>query len=90
MKYTFFKDELGTIWYRDCIIVEADSYEEAKENIIKIINGDDIDDEIEHEYDYSEPLYDTWVETSLSDNLGYTTIEIEDAESNTIIYRNGV
>ena len=37
MKYEFFKDELGTIWYRDCFSVEAETYEEAKQKAIEMV-----------------------------------------------------
>ncbi len=84
MKYTFFKDEFGTIWYRDCIEIEADSYDEAKQKVIDAVeNYDDLD------IVYSEPIYDTWNETSIEDNDGYATLEIQDPETTKIIYKNG-
>ena len=84
MKYEFFKDELGTIWYRDCIEIEADSYEEAKQKVIDAVeNYDDI------EVFDSEPLWETWNETSIKDNDGYATLEIQDPETSKTIYKNG-
>ena len=41
MKFEFFKDTLGTIWYRDCVEVEANSYEEAKQKMIDAVKYDD-------------------------------------------------
>ena len=41
MKFEFFKDTLGKIWYRDCVEVEADSYEEAKQKMIDAVKYDD-------------------------------------------------
>lgn len=84
MKYEFFKDTLGTIWYRDCVEIEADSYEEAKEKVIKAVENDDELDVV-----YSEPIWDTWNELSPKDNDGQPTLEIQDSESDKIIYRNG-
>lgn len=84
MKYEFFKDTLGTIWYRDCVEIEADSYEEAKEKVIKAVENDDELDVV-----YSEPIWGTWNELSPKDNDGQPTLEIQDSESDKIIYRNG-
>jgi hypothetical protein len=84
MKYEFFKDTLGTIWYRNCVEIEADSYEEAKQKLIDAVeNYDDI------EVFDSEPLWETWNETSIKDNDGYATLEIQDPETAEIIYKNG-
>lgn len=84
MEYNFFKDELGTIWYRDCIKVEADSYEEAVRKITDIVkNGDD------YETIYSEPIWETWEERTVEEESGCATIEIEDPETRTIIWKNG-
>jgi len=69
MKYEFFKDELGTIWYRDCFIVEADTYEEAKQKAIEMIKNDEIDD-----VDYSEPIWETWNPIRLDANDGFSTV----------------
>ncbi len=84
MKYEFFKDELGTIWCRDCIEIEADSYEEAKQKVIDAVENDDYVKRI-----YSEPLWETWNETSIKDNDGHATLEIQDPETAEIIYKNG-
>ena len=84
MKYQFFKDTLGTIWYRDCVEVEADSYEEAKQKIINAVeNCDDL------EIVYSEPIWETWDETIVNNNDGFATLEIQDSETEKTIYRNG-
>ena len=47
MKFEFFKDTLGTIWYRDCVEVEANSYEEAKQKMIDAVKYDDELEEVE-------------------------------------------
>lgn len=83
MKYTFFKDELGTIWYRDCFQVEAETYEEACEKAQSIISNEE-----DLEIEWCEPIYETWNEISLEDNDGFTTLELQD-EDGKIIYRNG-
>lgn len=84
MKFEFFKDTLGTIWYRDCVEVEADSYEEAKEKIIQAIKNDD-----ELETVYSEPIWETWNETTVDDNDEFSTLEIQEPETGKTIYKNG-
>lgn len=84
MKFEFFKDTLGTIWYRDCVEIEADSYEEAKEKVIKAIENDD-----ELDIVYSEPIWETWNETTIDDNDTFATLEIQNPETGKIIYRNG-
>ena len=84
MKYTFFKDELSTIWYRDCFTVEADTYKEAVQKAIEMIKNDEIDD-----IDYSEPIWETWNPTRLDDNDGFSTIELQDTETNKIVWENG-
>lgn len=84
MKYEFFKDELGTIWYRDCFTIEADTYEEAKQKAIEMIKNDEIDD-----IDYSEPIWETWNPTRSDDNNGFSTVELQDTETNKIIWENG-
>ena len=84
MKYEFFKDTLGTIWFRDCVEIEADSYEEAKEKIIQTIENDE-----ELNLIYSEPIWETWNETMVDDNDGFATLEIQDLETGKIIHKNG-
>ena len=84
MKYEFFKDTLGTIWFRDCVEIEADSYEEAKEKIIQTIENDE-----ELNLIYSEPIWETWNETMVNDNDGFATLEIQDLETGKIIHKNG-
>ena len=84
MKYGFFKDTLGTIWFRDCVEIEADSYEEAKEKIIQTIENDE-----ELNLIYSEPIWETWNETMVNDNDGFATLEIQDLETGKIIHKNG-
>lgn len=84
MKYEFFKDTLGTIWFRDCVEIEADSYEEAKEKIIQTIENDE-----ELNLIYSEPIWETWNETAVDDNDGFATLEIQDLETGKIIHKNG-
>jgi len=86
MKYTFFKDTLGTIWYRDCFQVEAETYELACEQIKETAQNDDLDN---IDIDWCEPLYETWNETYLKDNDGFSTIEFQD-EDGRLIYRNGI
>jgi hypothetical protein len=84
MKYQFFKDTLGTIWYRDCVEIEADSYEEAKQKIINAVeNCDDL------EIVYCEPIWETWDEITVNNNDGFATLEIQDLETGKTIYRNG-
>lgn len=84
MKFEFFKDTLDTIWYRDCVEIEANSYEEAKEKIIKAVkNEDDI------EALWCEPIWETWNETTVDDNDEFSTLEIQEPETGKIIYRNG-
>jgi hypothetical protein len=89
MEYTFFKDTLGTIWYRDCFQVEAETYELACEQVKKISQNDDIDDMDGIDFEWSEPLYETWNETPLKDNDGFSTVEFQDEEGR-LIYRNGI
>ena len=84
MKFKFFKDTLGTIWYRDCFSVEADSYEEAKEKVIQAIENDD-----DLETVWCEPIWETWNETTIDDNDGFSTLEIQEPETGKIIYENG-
>ena len=84
MKFEFFKDTLGTIWYRDCVEIEADSYEEAKRKIIEAIKNDD-----DLETLWCEPIWETWNETTVDDNDGFATLEIQDPETRKIIYTNG-
>lgn len=83
MKYTFFKDELGTIWYRDCFQVEAETYEEACEKAQSMVENDE-----DLEIDWGEPIHETWCEIPCSENDGFTTLELQD-EDGKIIYRNG-
>ena len=84
MKFEFFKDTLGTIWYRDCVEVEADSYEEAKQKMIDAVKYDD-----ELEIIWSEPIWGTWNETTIDDNDEFSTLEIQEPETGKIIYKNG-
>lgn len=80
MEFTFFRDELGTIWYRDCFSVEAESYEEACEKAIEMAKNNDI-----IEVDYSEPLYDTF--TPIISDIFTSTVELSD-EYDVILYTN--
>jgi hypothetical protein len=82
-EYTFFKDSLGTIWYRDCFMVKADSYEEAEKKAIEMAKNDEINN-----VDYSEPIWETWNDTSIKDNDGQTTVELLNDDTQTI-WRNG-
>jgi len=84
MKFEFFKDELGTIWYRDCFTVEADSYEEAVQIATEMIEEDEIND-----IDYSEPIWETWSPLSLKDNKGFNTLELQYAETGKKVWENG-
>lgn len=85
MKYQFFKDTLCKLWYRDCIEIEADSYEEAKIKTIELVkNYEDLDYSI-----WTEPLFETYQEISLDDNDYFSTLELQDSETNNIIYENG-
>lgn len=83
MKYTFFKDELGTIWYRDCFSIEAESYEEAEQKAIEMIKNDEVEN-----IDYCEPLYETWNPMFLHDNNNFSTLELSN-ESSKLIWENG-
>lgn len=85
MKYTFFRDELGTIWYRDCIEIEAESYEEA---VRKTIDLEKSGDWYEHSI-YTEPIYETWNPSTLGEEGGCATVEIEDPETQNIVWKNG-
>ena len=84
MKFEFFKDTLGTIWYRDCVEIEADSYEEAVQIITDAAeNHDDL------ETLWCEPIWETWNETTIDNNDGFATLEIQNPETRKIIYTNG-
>ena len=84
MKFEFFKDTLGTIWYRDCVEIEADSYEEAVQIITDAAeNHDDL------ETLWCGPIWKTWDETTIDNNDGFATLEIQDPETRKIIYTNG-
>ena len=85
MKFEFFKDTLGTIWYRDCVKIEANSYEEAKQKMIDAVKYDD--DELE--IIWCEPIWETWNETTTDDNDEFSTLEIQEPETGKIIYKNG-
>ena len=84
MKFEFFKDTLGTIWYRACVEVEANSYEEAKQKMIDAVKYDD-----ELEVLWVEPIWETWNETTIDDNDEFSTLEIQEPETGKIIYKNG-
>lgn len=84
MKFEFFKDTLGTIWYRDCVEVEANSYEEAKQKMIDAIKNDE-----DLEVLWVEPIWGTWNETTIDDNDEFSTLEIQEPETGKIIYKNG-
>lgn len=84
MKYEFFKDELGTIWYRDCFVVEAETYEEACEKAKEMIQNDEI-----YDVEYCEPVYETWSPINVNKNDNFSTLELLDAENNKIIWKNG-
>jgi hypothetical protein len=84
MKYTFFKDELGQIWYRDVFTVEAGSYEEAEEKAIAMVKNDKVND-----VDYSEPLWETWSSMTPEDNDRFSTVELQSSESYKILWENG-
>ena len=84
MKFEFFKDTLGTIWYRDCVEIEADSYEEAERKIIEAIKNHDYLETL-----WCEPIWETWDETTIDNNDGFATLEIQDPETRKIIYTNG-
>ena len=83
-KFNFFRDELGTIWYRDCFEVEAENYEEACKIAQQMVENDDVDN-----IDYSEPIWETWNPTSVSDNNGFSTTELQCVETNKVIWKNG-
>ena len=85
MKYQFNRDELGTIWYRDCIEVEAENYEDAKKKILEL---EESGEWTEHTI-YTESMFDTWNPTFVKNNNGFATIEIEDPDTNKIIWKNG-
>lgn len=84
MKYTFFKDELGTIWYRDCFNVEANSYEEACIKAKEMIQNDEIND-----IEYSEPIHETWLPIDAGTNDNFATLELTDFETNKVLWKNG-
>jgi hypothetical protein len=84
-EYTFFKDSLGTIWYRDCFTVKADSYEEAEKKAIEMAKNDEINN-----VDYSEPVWETWTDILPKDNDGRSTVEVLSSDDVTqTIWKNG-
>ena len=84
MKFEFFKDTLGTIWYRDCVKIEANSYEEAKQKMIDAVKYDD-----DLEVLWCEPILETWNEISIKENHECATLEIQNPKTAEIIYKNG-
>lgn len=83
MKFEFYRDEKCTIWWRDWVEIEADSYDEAVNIITESIkNGDYI------ECGDSEPIYETYDVLDVKDNNNQSTIEIFDKDRN-MIYKNG-
>ena len=84
MKYTFFKDELGTIWYRDCFSIEAETYKEACEKAQNMIENDEIDD-----IEWCEPIYETWSPIVANQNDDFATLELADGDTNKVLWKNG-
>lgn len=80
--YKFYQDEQGTVWFRDCFLVEAETYEEACEKAIDMVKNGEV-----YEVEYSEPIWETFVP---SESLNFPTLELLDAETEQIIWNNKI
>lgn len=85
-KFTFYQDELVSVWKRSKFEIEANSKEEAIEKIKQIdFKRGDLDDV--GEFIESEFLFDT--ETLLEPSEEHpSTFEVEDPQTDKTIYSN--
>jgi hypothetical protein len=74
--YTFYVEKKVSLWERETHEVEAETYEEAKDKIIKMFKEDEC--ESGESFIETETLYDTMHHTTVEDNDGYPTAELYD------------
>jgi len=83
--FNFYRDQKCSVWQRAKFKVEAETYEDAVNKVLKMEESEDFD-----EFD---PVYDLLVETicdlTPDVNEGKTTTEIYSTETNEIIFENG-
>lgn len=82
--FTFYLDRKVTAWYRETHMLEAESLEDAKKQMIESFNDGSIDDT----FIGQELIYDTIENMSTKDNDGWPTEELFD-EDDECIARNG-
>lgn len=83
-EFKFYIDRKLTTWDREFVSIEAENIEEAKKQIIEIVeNGDYFDDS------YVETIYETIEYLSPKDNSGMPTIEVYENDDDELIWDNG-
>jgi hypothetical protein len=92
-EFQFSIDTKQTIWERTNFYIKADSLEEAKQKLSKVVESDGIDGVREMIWDEdlyaeSEHLYDTAETMSVGDNGGMPTEELMCMEDDQIIATN--
>jgi hypothetical protein len=83
-EFDFYLDQKHTIWYRNKFVIEADTLEEAKAQVIQLCNKDTSDLPSE-DWDL---LHETVEALSVKDNGGEATEELYENNSGDIIWTN--
>ncbi len=83
-QFNFYLDQKHTIWYRNNFVVEADTFEDAKAQILKVCetNSSDL---LSDEW---ETMYDTAEQITPDENGGEPTEEIHVEDSDVIVWTN--
>jgi len=79
MEFNLYLDRKNTVWVREYFTVEADSLDEAMDQVIN--------DEVSN--DDCETLYDTMEYMLPEENDSYSTEELYNADTDKIIWQNG-
>lgn len=82
MKFDYYLDTKQTVWRRTHFQIEAETFGEATDKILQIIEEDDIYDDAH--FVENEILYDTFEDMSVEENGGWGTKELFSSEDEMI------
>ena len=83
-EFEFHLDQKHTIWYRNNLVIEADTLEEAKAKVLKICNTNSSD----LLSDYWETMFETAEQISPDENGGEPTEEVYVDNTDVIVWTN--
>lgn len=86
MKFDYYLDTKQTVWRRTYFSVEAETFGEATDKMLRIIEDDDIYND-DH-FVENEILYDTFEDMSVEENGGWATKELFSSEDEMIWENN--